>query len=504
MAKKVITQQQARLYIQAQNGTAPLFVTEYMLSGVEVPGSEGERINMPSPLQRGQYIEEGRTFSAPDIASGSLMVRLRKGGLPKWIQYIRAGLSFNLYVQYGSCASASDFLAGWEQGHVLVVPDCVATSKNFGDLNAYDEDSPREVEFSFQMGEPFHIGSIALGEVASSNIATEVLDVAWSTAYSDGTCGARNVGDQWAASLNKAATGAKPSITYTNDKWATSTNLPIAVAANDEVVSALAYNDKYIVVCSTLDKYYVSEASSAGVPAAFVAVTTGVVATSSPLDVYFLEGNTFIMSAELGYVYKTTNPLNGVTVLTAGGVTAENLTRVTASPDGTVLAAAGEDGAFIYSLNEGGTWTAPANAPVSSGTNVLSIGIIDGYRFFAGLSSGVLMKTINAGASAWSTVSFSGSGAGTVNDFKVLNDQVMYFLHATATPDARVFSCWDGGNEFARSTPRFVGLQVEDRYNRIAFPRNLNLDERVNTVLLGGLDGAATDGCLYLGSGVYV
>jgi hypothetical protein len=85
-----------------------------------------------------------------------------------------------------------------------------------------------------------------------------------------------------------------------------------------------------------------------------------------------------------------------------------------------------------------------------------------------------------------------------MRDIVFATSEVGYFSHDTATPTARVFATWDGGNSFTDSAPRILNMPTYNRANRLAVPA---VDDSIaaNNLAVAGLAGNGSDGILLLG-----
>ena len=66
--------------------------------------------NHPHPSRPGQYRLVGRTITAPDLTTATLVMREMHGQIPR--QLGRIGCQFNLYQNLGVCKDLSDFVGG--------------------------------------------------------------------------------------------------------------------------------------------------------------------------------------------------------------------------------------------------------------------------------------------------------------------------------------------------------------------------------------------------------
>jgi len=212
------------------------------------------------------------------------------------------------------------------------------------------------------------------------------------------------------------------------------------------------------------------------------------VSNKNPLDIYVANPREVWFSGQGGYIYKSTNIANGVSVVNAGAVTTENLNRITGNGD--ILVCAGDNGKIIKSINRGATWATTTTVPGAATDDFKAVAVLDKYTYWVGSNVGEIYYTLNGGDS-WTEYEFAGSGAGTVDDIVFYGSEVGFFTHATATPVGSIYATWNGGANWTKSSPRINGLPVLDKINRIAIPQ-VHISLAVNTIAAGGLadDGA--------------
>jgi hypothetical protein len=79
-----------------------------------------------------------------------------------------------------------------------------------------------------------------------------------------------------------------------------------------------------------------------------------------------------------------------------------------------------------------------------------------------------------------------------------VNDEVGYIAHATAAPLARIFSTWNGGEDWINAAPRILNLPVFDYAGRLAAP-DADAGIAANNLAVAGLAGDGVDGVLLIG-----
>jgi photosystem II stability/assembly factor-like uncharacterized protein len=119
--------------------------------------------------------------------------------------------------------------------------------------------------------------------------------------------------------------------------------------------------------------------------------------------------------------------------------------------------------------------------------------------FWVGGDTGRVWFTQDGGET-WVEKTFAGSGAGAVKDIKFATAEVGYFSHSTATPTARIFSTWDGGNSWTNVAPRVNGISTFNSATRLAVPDSALDSIAANNLAIAGIAANGTDGMVYMGT----
>lgn len=502
-ADEVITQKHKRNFIQF-GGAGPRNTVRYAgqdaqyisIDGVSVPESGGiDPIFVPDPRRQGLYKLVGRSITPPDLASATVMMLEKHGSIPRQLQKI--GCVFNLYEPTGKCKDLSDFTRGWSD-YVLVYSGALVTDKDLGTRTAWDTDDVIEDSLSVTLADVYPIGSLGFGEEAAVLVDRLVVDVVYGDSLTCGDCGPYNDGTQWIYAITTSSGAGSPGLPseliYSVDGggvWAEATITGIGAT---EDALAIEIVGQYVVVLG-LDAVYVAEINAdTGVPGTFTKVSTGFVAAGSPNDIYVASAREVFFAGDGGYLYKSTDITAGVTVLSAGDVTTDNLTRI--SGNGSTIVAVGLLGATIVSINRGTTFGTATAEPETA--TLQAITVITDKTWWVGTSGGKLWYTLDGGAS-WTEKTFSGSGSGAVKDIISFGEDVIFFAHNTSAPAAQIFSSWDGGANFTNAKPRLLNLPVFDYANRLAMPQAADISVAANNLAVAGLAGNGTDGILLLG-----
>lgn len=501
-ADENIMQRHVRDFIQF-GGPRPGNVAKYsgqdsqymMVDGVSNPETGGvEPRWVQHPSRQGLYRLVGRSISPPDLPSATVTMKEKHGAIPRQLQKI--GCSFNFYELVGTCKDLSDFVSGWSD-YVLIYAGAIVTDKDLGARSSFDADEEIQDALTVTLSEIYPVGALNFGEGAATQIDREVVDIVYGTNVQCGACGVENDGSGILYAVTKSSGGGSPGlpaelITIVNDV-VTQQNID-SIGASEDPVALAVVGQKILVVAPTA-LYWADLDVDTGLPGTFTKVTTGFVSGANLTDVYVAGSREVFFSALTGYIYKSTDITAGITAINAGSATSEDLYRIDGRED--VLAAVGDNGALIRSVNRGRTWAATATSPVSA-NSLRAVAVLDAKRLWVGtFDSGRLFYTLNGGAS-WVAKRFSGDGSGAIRDILFATDEVGYVAHNSSTPAARIFATYNGGADFSNSAPRISNLPTFDWAGRLAVPQT-DPGVAANNLAVAGLAGNGTDGILLTG-----
>lgn len=496
-ADEVVMYAHKRHFIQF-GGAQPGNVVQYagqdgqymFVDGVGVPETGGVTpIFVPDPRQPGKWRLIARTIDPPDLASASLVMLEKHGAIPRQLQ--RIGCKFNLYEPTGPCQDLSDFLRGWTD-YILVYGGALVNDKDLGTRTARDSDGVVEDTLSLTLADVYPVGALAFGEKAAAQVEREVVDVVYGTTVS---CQCVE-GTEYIYALETYAAGSPglpTEVVYTVDGGENWTNIAVDGMGADEIGYAIDIVGKYLVVLGEDNIYWAEINYKTGVPGTFTQINTGIVLAGTPRDIYVLSPREVFFCGDGGYIYKATDITAGVSVIDAGSATTQDLARID-GVDETIIAC-GAVGAVIKSSNRGSTWATTTASP--SGDTLQALEVLDDDRYWIGTSGGEVYYTLDGGE-IWTEKAFTGSSAGEVRDILFVNDEVGYFAHDTVAPLGRIFSTWNGGEDWINADPRLLNLPVFDYAGRLAAP-DADAGIAANNLAVAGLAGNGVDGILLLG-----
>lgn len=511
-ADEIITQLHVRHFVQwggpiPDGYHAPVYAgqdAQYMTLTALTANEQGaiSPIWVPDPSNRKQYQLVGRSVAAPDLDTATLTMMEKHGALPRQLQRIQC--PFNVYDTIGQCQDPSDFLNGWSD-YVYIHGGGVVTTKDLGDRSSFDSDEALEDGLNVTWSRNYPIGGLAFQNQAENYVTLEVADVVYASRENCADCGPQDDGTGWIYAVTKSSgstPGTAPRLIYTVDGGRTWLQGSITGLGDTEDPVAIDVVGQYLVVATRtaggplLSGYYYAEINAkTGVPGTFTKVIAGFASAVQIWDMYVLSPREVFFCADNGCIYKSTDITSGVyQALVAGTVTSASLRRIAGAGEETIIAV-GASGTIVVSQNRGVGWGTSVTVPV--GDLLQAACVVDGQIWWVGSNQGRIYRTVNGGET-WAEKGFSGSGSGQVYDIISASPEVLFMSHANATPTGRIFTCWDGGENWTNSRPRILQYPVATRFNRLAVPQ-IDPSLAANNVAVAGLGANGTDGILLLG-----
>lgn len=471
----------------AVNGnTSPDYEGFWKAGGLTFGQGNVTPIRIPSGDSYGKFKTVGTIPGQQDLPQLGITARYTFD-LSDMLRLVNIGCNHDLQIHMGQCQNPKDFNGGWDK--ILVLEQARISNYTTNDLGAIEPGDNAVVnEVVTWQGElVYEIGKLTATEVASATISREVIAVAiCDQAGCGGICGSSSDGCQnvFFVTLSGAGSpGLSADVIWSDDGMATSTLIHITtLGLSESPDDAACVGDNLVVVSTASDSlHYAAVQDILDGTQTWTEIGTGFVGAKGPLAIWSIGPNETWIVGTGGYIYFTDDPTSGVTVQDAGAATTQDLLDIHVL-DSTHAVAVGANNAVVRTT-DGSTWGAVTGPAVGVQLNAVWMKSID--TWFVGSDAGVLYRTNDAGTS-WSTVGFSGSGAGKVHDIYFSNDAVGYLSHATAAPAGRILRTIDGGNSWVVG-PEQGSLPANDRMNSIKACA-------VNTVFGGGLADNGTDG----------
>jgi hypothetical protein len=453
-------------------------------------------LNIQDPMAYDTWKRTGYTSDAPDIPSGSVTFKQKRGG-PPWYRF-RLDCPINFYEVIGFCNQPSDLTNGWNT--MMAYSRGISTDKTYAGRAGFDsnEESTNEVAFSWTGG-VYEIGGITLGEFASQEVTTEVVDIVYGNNQNCSDCGPVDDGTRRIYALQQTSGGSSAAVAivkYSLDYGATWADSAITGLGVGSLATAIRSVGQYLVVLvSAENAYYISQINRyTGAPGTWTKITAGFVAAKTPNDMYVANASRVYFVANGGYIYQSTDLLSGVEVLSAGNASINNLNRI--HGQGQYLVAVGASNTILKSSDYGRTWA----ATTASVTGTLqAVAVKSAMEFWVGTSAGGVWYTENAGES-WTAKTLPGSAVAAIHDIVWATAEFGYIAASRTGPTGTIFALMFGGESIVEApSSRLPQAPSYGRPNRIAVPLVSDPMVAAGNIAVGGLAGNLTDGVVYLG-----
>jgi len=429
----------------ARGDRAPVYHSSLVAGAVEQSFGDLEKIEVPDPDNYGSFIEIGTIRGGEERPTVSLTGRYAADLASTLIRLAKVKCSSDVQIHFGACQNPASFN---EFNKAVVVEGAAISSWSSDELGALESGDQAVVNETAELSGTkfFEVLPLKFAEKGAAAITGPIYDMVVADAIGCGECEDESDGCQKVYGITTTAPGSAGTpmdLLYSPDNGLNWYATDVDGAAAEGPAGVMRINNYVIAVSDTNALYYILQSDLAGLVAgtsdpAFTKVTTGFVAAKLPADVWSVGSKGFIAAAG-GYVYSVADPTSGVVVIDAGNATTEDLAAIH-SPDGMVIVAGGANGAFIFSVD--GETFALATAPSSD--NILAVWALSNRVFWAGDDAGNLWLSVDAGTS-WTAKTFSGSGAGSVNDIVFANNSIAYIAHDTGASLGRVLRSYDGG-----------------------------------------------------------
>lgn len=488
--QSVLTQGNVRVFIQEDgvNPSAP-----YIYYGCLMLDSPSQDLGTPDPIYcpssevRNKWDIIDDVPKAPALGSVDFTQHASRNLTEIWFDLKRRGCKVNLQAVAGSCQRPDDFTQ-WDAKIAFI--GARLNTLGASPLNPLtgDDNAPVDWTGTFNFRDWDIIRSIRFGEVADSTLVAEVLDGFYYDTIQCGECGAPSDGCNIAYLLtvsNSGSPGLSGQLLYSLNKGATWTAVDITTLGGLSPNRFAPMGNRIVVVSQATGSHHYATLTN-GVPGGFSAVSTGYVSTKGPRAIYVKNSNQAFVAAAGGYIYYMSSPVSGVTVLTDGSISTQDLNDI--AGNGNTIVAVGNNNAVLVSTNGGSTFSLVTGPAV--GVNLSAVWAMSSYIWLVGTGTGRLFYTLNGGTS-WTEIVL-GAGITAINDIRFIDDLVGY-IAAEQNGAATIFRTTDSGNSWQNSAPHVSSLPSAQRVNFV-FPCGRN------RVLVGGRKTVGGDGIAAIAS----
>ena len=435
--------------------------------GVDQSFGDIEKIECPSDLEYGQFIEIGSIQGAIERATSSLMGRYASDIASALLELARRRCPVDVHVHFGKCTNPKIFNTFTK---ALVWENVSLTNYSTEDLGALSSDENAAImeTSDISIGNFYEVLQLTFQERASTIVTNQLVDAIVCDLRTCGECGDFSDGCYKGFVLQGGilgSPGTAPDVIYTSNKGGTWGTDEITTMISSETADGISCLGDYVFVVSNDTgslHYKEKDFVTGGTPALWAEITTGFVAGGEPNDVWSVGTGAFICG-DGGYVYYTTDPSLGVSVLDAGEATTNNLNAIHALSDDRAVAV-GQTDTIIYTTNRVSWVVATATG---GGGNLQGVWMRTEDEWWVVDDNGDVWYTVNAGVS-WTEKVIPGIAITALYDIQFATDSVGY-IAGTANAVGALWRTYDGGYSWVK-LPEGVSILPggATQYNAIA------------------------------------
>lgn len=472
------------------------FLNFLKFTGIDQSFGAVTPIHNPSRVQYQRFIQVGEFRDAEDRPSTSLVGHFDQRDKSRLLTLAQSGCKFDTQMHIGLCEDPgifNDFLKA------IIWESVLLESFSTDELGALEPGEQGKVDETGDISAQrmYEFVPLALAARDPELVYNELLDVIICDAPSCGDCETESTGCQRIMAISQAAGGSPTTpadVVFSLDgglTWFSDDIDTLDVAVNPNAIACVG-SYVVVVVNSVGEEMHIaliSEFDGVTDPA-FIQQTTGYVAGRGPNDIWSL-GSTAYICADFGYIYKTTDPAAGVTVVDAGAATVAILHAIHMLSEEFGVTV-GQDGAIVRIQSD--LAALMAVTPVGIGVDLQAVWVKSETEWFVGSNAGGFYFTLNGGAT-WTAITLPGTAPSAITGIEMSSDSVMY-VSATVDGKGEIFVSIDGGRSFIRSPRNQANaMPNNDRINAIAA-----CIHDVDFIAGVGLASDSTDGFIVIGS----
>ncbi|MCB1711055.1 MAG: hypothetical protein KDH96_00815 [Candidatus Riesia sp.] len=431
---------------------------EYMacvgMDGLSQDRGDVTPVECPSPYEYGAFIEVSQIPGELSRMTTTVTGQMSQKDNDIFYDLFIRNCPFDMHLHLGSCTQPDAFN---QYDKALVFEGVLATSFSTDPLVALASGDRAVITNSMD---------ISIGKYY--NVLNPRYTVAASTLTVNGAIVASSVCDQRSCGeCNDPSNGCEKLIAVSDDGyiyWSRDggsnwdsfliTDGAATPASPTTVVDAVCFNSNYVVVDSNGDVWLGSLADIFnGDEPDFLMIDSGAVGTLAKIDA---ARDMAILVGSAGTIIALTGTRTFTKVGT--GVTANGLTAVHVSPDGTIVVG-GASGTVLYS-NDGELWYTAQSAP--SANNITSIVAKSERNWIVGTNVGGLWATEDAGRS-WFAISYALGATDPVKDLQLATTHVIYLAAGEL-----VYRSIDGGASWSAEPNSQLNFPTNGGVNTIA------------------------------------
>lgn len=458
-------------------------------------------IRINDPNRYGSYLDVGQIRGSRERPTTSLIQKMPMEIISIIDRLSHQRIDFDVHIQYGDCYDPRD-IRQFSKG--IVYEFATGTSKDRDALIALDDTEDAEIRETLAISAEKTYTYVPLGyqDKATETVINEITAVAIKNS--------RDCEDEDCSTLPMFAVtktqggspGTGPYVLWSLDDGGTWDSHEIDTLADDEDAIGIDIINGYIVVISEdagsfsfveIDEFYYPD--QVGFDPDFTESTTGLLDNPKAIVSAGIDG---FICGDGGYVYKISEPSEGVTVLDEAQASGANQLNAIDAFDNLNIVAVGNNSTIVYST-DGASFSAVTTKPKGVGINATAVGMRYADEWWIGFDDGTVFVTFDFGKH-WSEVSLPGQASITkINDIAWSSHSVGY-IAATYSGNGRIYRTICGGIKWSVEPQQSrYSMPAVDNFNGIAISK-----EDVNIVLAGGLGDNATDGALVVGKDLAV
>lgn len=464
MPENAVIRGDTRLFFLEGDGDPEVHVTYEGFAIVTRPTqSFGDITNhyAPDPVNRRRYKVIAKTSGAENPPEMPIS-HIYSLSLSKWLRLGKQKCDHGLQAHMGQCSDPQDYNAGYDK--ILHLEKARIRSwgldGNLGSLQPNDEGTVNE-EIPFG-GEVIYESKRfdAFAQIGASTVTQPLVDGVIADSVScGGECGTASDGCSvvFAISSGSAYPGQGDVLYFTDDGGSTVQSTYVDTLGDAEDPNGIGFDgtNVFVISADSGSLHYAPVADILTASETWNEIGTGFVAGKGPTAVYVAGPRDIFIAGLGGYVYKSTNIANGVSVLESGNATIEDLNDIAGIDDQHVVAV-GDNNSVIVTTD--GETFAGITGP-AAGVNLNRVWVVSTQKWFIAAANGNLYYTKNGG-STWKTAGFSGSGSGQVHDIAFATGHVGFMSHTTSGNVGRIFKTTDGGADWVILPERAGGPSV--------------------------------------------
>jgi photosystem II stability/assembly factor-like uncharacterized protein len=442
----------------------------------------------PSSEARNKWEQVATIRSAPAMGTTGFAQHMSRFLLDPWFEIDEKGCKFNTLIPLGAC-QRPDQLSDWDA--VIALVNCYLTDIKLPKLNTDnpDDNSVVDITGTFSFEQMKRITRLSFEEQADTILLSELIAGFYNDVQQCGECGTPSDGcskQYWLQTANAGSPGKSSQVIYTLNGGSTWAALDIPSLGGLSGTEMVAFGPYCVVFSKATNSLVWIKFSDldAGLTSGWSAVTTGFVAAKGPNAAYVKSGTQAFIAADGGYIFEMTSPAAGVTVLTDGSITTQNLNAIDGNAD--VIVAVGASNVVLKSINGGLSFSLLVGPVLTA--NLTAVKCITPSTWFVGGNVGgvgSLWYTNDYGIS-WHQISVG--TITTVEDIKFV-DELVGYIAVTKGANGYVYRTIDGGTNWFASAPYIQGLPTNIVIKAVAVCG-------YNEVTAGGWKTAGGDGLL--------